>query len=179
MTFRLIFVIISLFISAAGCTTMNPKPNPLDTRPADFNVAYDWREGSLPPPYHYEYTIMIKPDGQGQIVMIPDYPSSTTPTWTETFTVTPTALDRFYRLLVDNGLFAQGWQAEQNPPVGGSYDSLDVTAHGRQVSIPSFVIPAQRAAADDISKAIRALVPQDAWDKLDTQRKQYVTDFRK
>lgn len=169
-------VAVSLML-LSGCTTMNPTPNPLDARPADFNVIYEWQEGSLPPPYHYEYTIKIKPDGQGEIIMLPDYDTDATPYWIEPFTVTPATLDQFYRLLIDQGLFTQRWQAQSDPPVGGSYDSLKVTAHDRQIDIPSFVIPAQSAAVEAIGAAVRALVPQHLWDKLNTQREQYVRDF--
>jgi hypothetical protein len=170
----LIFAVLLVLLS--GCAALSPTPNPLDTRPADFNVIYKWQEGSLPPPYHYEYTIKIKPDGQGEIIMLPDYDSDATPYWIEPFTVTPAALDKFYRLLIDKGLFTQRWQAQSDPPVGGSYDSLQVTAHGQQINIPSFVIPLQAAAAEDITTAVRALVPQDLWDKLNTQREQYVRE---
>jgi hypothetical protein len=173
MTFRLILSGLWLLILTTGCAAMNPTPNPLDTRPADFKVVYDWQEGSLPPPYHYEYTITLAPDGQGQIVMVPDYAFSNPPTWTETFTVMPAQLDHFYRLLIDKGLFTQRWQAQTDPPVGGSSDSISIIAHGKQIAIPSFVIPTQAAAAEDISTALRALVPQGLWDKLNTQREQY------
>jgi hypothetical protein len=173
MTYRLILSSLILLILATGCTAMNPTPDPLDSRPADFKVVYDWQEGSLPPPYHYEYTITLAPDGQGQIVMVPDYTFSNPPTWTETFTVTSAQLDQFYRLLIDKGLFTQRWQAQADPPVGGSYDSLSITAHGKQITIPTFVIPSQAAAAEDISTALRALVPQDLWDRLNTQLEKY------
>ncbi len=179
MTFRLIFITVLLLLVAAGCTTVNPTPNPLNTRPADFSLVYEWQEGSLPPPYHYEYTITLNPDGQGQIVMVPDYSFSNPPTWTETFTVTPAVFDQFYQRLIDKGLFAQRWQAQDQPPVGGSYDSLHVTAHGQQITIPSFVIQTQANAAEDISTAIRVLVPQNIWDKLNARREQYVTEHEK
>jgi len=176
---HLVFAAVVLFTVAAGCATVNPTPNPLDTRPIDFDLVYEWHEGSLPPPYHYEYTITINPAGQGQIVMVPDYAFSNPPTWTETFTVTPTTLDQFYQLAIDKGLFAQRWQARPDPPVGGSYDVLKVTAHGQQITIPSFVDQTQAKAAKDMSTAVRALVPQNIWDKLNDQREQYVTEHEK
>ena len=176
MTLCFFFVTTLLLIVVSGCTSVNPTPNPLDTRPSDFNLVYEWQEGSLPPPYHYEYTITLRPDGQGQIVMVPDYSFRNPPTWTETFTVTPAALDQLYRLLIDKGLFTQRWQAQDQPPVGGSFDSLQVTAHSQQITIPSFVIQTQASAAKDISTAVRTLVPQNIWDKLDSQREQYVSE---
>ena len=176
MIFRLILSGLILLMLATGCTAMNPTPNPLDTRPADFKVIYDWQEGSLPPPYHYEYIVTLAPDGQGQIVMVPDYAFSHPPTWTETFTVTSAQLDQFYRLLVDQGLFTQRWQAQSSPPVGGSSDSLTVNAHGQQIIIPTFVIHAQASAAEDIATALHALAPRELWDKLDAKREQYMPD---
>ena len=176
MTLRRNFIVTLLLLTTAGCAAVNPTPNPLDTRPSDLSLIYDWQEGSLPPPYHYEYTITIDSRGQGQIVMVPDYQFSNPPTWTESFTVAPAALDQFYRLLIDKGLFTQHWQAQSDPPVGGSYDTLRVTAHDRHIDIPAFVITAQAAAADAITAAVRALVPQDLWDKLNAQREQYVRE---
>ncbi|HSD85669.1 MAG TPA: hypothetical protein VLG46_17535 [Anaerolineae bacterium] len=175
----LVFAAVLLFTLSVGCTTVNPTPNSLDSRPADFSIVYKWQEGSLPPPYHYEYTVTIDPNGQGQIVMVPDYSFSNPPTWTETFALTTAALDQLYRLLIDKGVFTQRWQAQQDPPVGGSYDSLHITAQGRQIAIPSFVIQTQAAAAEDISAAIQKLVPATIWNKLDTQREQYMTEHSK
>jgi hypothetical protein len=176
MTIRLAWITALLLLGTAGCAAMNPTPNPLDTRPPDFNLVYEWHEGSLPPPYHYEYTITLGPDGQGQIEMIPDYASDRTPHWTEPFTLTPAALDQFYRLLIDKGLLTQRWQAMSDTPVGGGSESLLVTAHGRQITIPSYVILLQAAAVEGMAEAIRALVPQTLWDKLNTQREQYMQE---
>ncbi|HTP07764.1 MAG TPA: hypothetical protein VMP08_05910, partial [Anaerolineae bacterium] len=147
MTSRLTITAALLLFAVAGCTAVTPTPNPFITRPTDFNLVYEWQEGSLPPPYHYEYTITIDPAGQGQLVMVPDYAFNDPPQWTEAFTLTPALLDQFYQYLFDKGLFDQHWQAQEQPPVGGSYDSLHVTAHGQQITIPSFVIPTQASAA--------------------------------
>lgn len=147
-----------------------------DTRPGDFTVLYEWQEGSLPPPYHYEYTIDIQPDGQGEVTMIPDYPSDTVPTWTEAFTVEQAKLDELYQLMVDKGMFSTKWQAQDMPPVGGGSDSLTVTAQGSDFHIPYFVIVRQATAASEIVSAVAALVPREVWDKLDAQREQYVQE---
>ncbi len=179
MIFRLTLISTVLLILATRCTTVTPTPNPFITRPTDFNLVYEWQEGSLPPPYHYEYTITIDPAGQGQLVMVPDYAFSNPPTWTETFTLTPAQLDQLYQSLFDKGLFDQHWQAQEQPPVGGSHDSLRVTAHGQQITIPSFVIPTQANAAEAIGTAIHALVPQTSWNKLNAQREQYMAEHHK
>ena len=76
-----------LAVSCIGCATFHPSTNEQNARPDDFGVEYEWREGSLPPPYHYEYTVIIKPSSQSEIVLTPDYPSITVPKWTEFFKV--------------------------------------------------------------------------------------------
>jgi hypothetical protein len=145
-------------------------------RPDDFSLQYEWREGSLPPPYHYEYTISIAPDGRGQVVMVPDYPSDKVPTWTETFTLQPAQLDTLYQSLVEQGLFRQSWRAQDNPPVGGSSQSLVITAQGKTVVLPAYVLIEQEAAAEEIYAAVMALVPKPIWDKLNAQREQYMQE---
>ena len=60
---RLLFVLVAALLGGLACSLFRSEPPlrpatatpviPAD-RPADFTVTYDWREGSLPPPYHYE-----------------------------------------------------------------------------------------------------------------------------
>jgi hypothetical protein len=145
-------------------------------RPDDFHILYEWQEGSLPPPYHYEYTITISPTGAAEIVMIPDYPSDETPAWTESFTVDSAQMDALYDTLITNGLLDHNWSAQDDPPVGGSSQSVTITANDQQIEIPSFVLPEQQSSAAAIHAAIEALVPQEIWDRLNAQREQYMEE---
>jgi len=180
---RLTWILLPILITLlAGCSLTLPTsgtdgaaPAKGDqTRPDDFHVTYKWQEGSLPPPYHYEYTIIISPTGQGQIVMIPDYSMNEPPTWTETFTASVEEMDTLYSTLVANGLLTRRWRAQDSPPVGGSSQSVTVLVRERQIVIPSFVLPAHESSAAAIYAAIEAFVPQEIWNKLDAQREQYV-----
>jgi hypothetical protein len=161
-----------LVVSCATIARITPTPMP-DQRPDDFSVLYEWSEGSLPPPYHYEYSITIGPGPTGQVVMIPDYPSDTTPRWTEPFPVSTPELDGLYATLRDGGMWSTAWEAMQDPPVGGSSDSLTATAFGNTAEVPSFVVTGQTDAAEAAAAAVRALVPQEVWDRLETQRQKY------
>jgi hypothetical protein len=99
-------LLLTLFaVSCIGCATFHSSTNEQNVRPNDFGVEYSWREGSLPPPYHYEYTVIIKPSSLGEIALTPDYPSTTVPKWTEYFNVEEQALNDLYRVMVENGLF--------------------------------------------------------------------------
>lgn len=170
-------LLIGLIALLSGCSlSPNSTTDVPDSRPADLSVHYHWQEGSLPPPFHYEYNITLKPQGQGKVVLTPDYPSDNVPTWTETFTVSAAELDQFYQVLFNQGLFRQTWRAQAVPPIGGSSQSVTVMAHGLKIEIPAYVLPEQEAAAVAICSAVRALVPEAIWDKLDTQRQQYIQE---
>ena len=148
----------------------------MPTRPPDFGLRYDWYEGSLPPPYHYEDSIAVTPDGTGTVTMTPDYPGPDVPVWTENFALDTTALDALYDQLLAQGAFTTQWREEDDPPVGGSHFTMDITANGQTVTIPHFVVASQAAAQGDISDTIVAVVPQAVWDTLEAQRQQYVEE---
>ena len=151
---------------------MKPRSN-------DLNIRYEWQEGSLPPPYHYEYAITIKSIGDSEITMIPDYAMHDAPTWIEKFQLSPAALGALNRTLIQAGLFTREWRAQEHPSVGGSHESLDATMNDKTIHIPSYVIRDQAPATNEIFSAIKACVPQAIWDKLYTQREQYVHEREK
>jgi hypothetical protein len=159
--------------ATAAPTAAHPLP---DTRPADFSVRYHWAEGSLPPPYHYEYTVSAGPGNTLAIAMIPDYPSDDVPTWTETAPLDDATLDALFALAVEQGAFTTAWQQTDDIPVGGSSWSLTLTAGGRQVEIPPYLIETQTAAAEAIASAVEAQVPADAWARLNSLREDYVAE---
>lgn len=124
-----------LAVSCIGCVSFHLSSNEQNARPDDFGVEYEWREGSLPPPYHYEYTIIIKPSNRGEIVLTPDHPSNTVPKWTEFFKVEEQGLNDLYRVMVENGLFTRKWRQLNVVPVGGSNQMLVVTVQGKRFKV--------------------------------------------
>ena len=111
--------------------------------------------------------------------MTPDYPSSQVPTWTETFTLEPSDLDNLYQTLTAQGLWTQTWKGQDNPPVGGSSDSLSARANGRTFGIPAYVVSGQEKQVQVIYAAVQALVPPAVMQKLDARRAQYVQEHSK
>lgn len=156
-----------------GRTSLNLK------RPDDFSVFYEWQEGSLPPPYHYEYQISLQSSGQGKITMIPDYPSTGVPVLTETFAIQTNSLDELYRLIITQCVLVTDWQTLSHPLVGGPLESMQVTAHGKQIKVPVSLIPQQATLVKKIYSAVTALVPKAIWKKLSTLRAQYVREYQK
>lgn len=150
-------------------------PEELRMRPDDFALEYRWAEGSVPPPYHYEYVIRLEPSGEGQVVMWPDYPREGVPEWTESFSLSADELDALYETMVSEGLLTEEWTESDEPSVGGPTSSLEATAHGRQVEMPdSLETGVQMSRAAAIAEALRASVPEAIWSDLEARREAYV-----
>ena len=163
-----------LAVSCIGCAIFHSSTNEQNARPDDFTVEYEWREGSLPAPYHYEYTVIIKPSSQSKIVLTPDYASITVPKWTEYFKVEEHGLNDLYRVMVENGLFTRKWRQLAAEPVGGSNQTLVVTAQGKRIKVEDYVVSEQQVSAKVMYAAVQALVPKEIWERLEARRQQYM-----
>jgi hypothetical protein len=134
--------------------------------PPDFALRYEWREGSVPPPYHYEYTIHVGPGAQAEILFYPDYPQHDPPVRREQLAVSPEALAAVYALMKRLGVFRRVWRQLERHTVGGSHAWLEVTAAGRTVTVPSVLAPDQAKIIAPVYEAIRALVSEPMWRSL-------------
>jgi len=170
-------LLLMLFaLSCIGCATFHPSTNERNVRPDDFSVEYEWREGSLPPPHHYEYNVVIKHSGESQIVLTPDYPSTTVPKWAERFKVEEQGLNDLYRVIIENGLFTRKWRHLHEAPVGGSNQTLVVTARGKRIKVEDYLVSEQQASAKAMYAAVQALVPKEIWERLQARRQQYMQE---
>jgi hypothetical protein len=169
-------LLLTLLASCIGCAAFHPSINGRNTRPGDFCVEYDWREGSLPPPFHYEYTVILKPSGQSKIVLIPDYPAADVPKWAENFKVGEQDLNALYRVMVENGLFTRKWRQMDAGRVGGSNQTLVVTAQGKRIRIEDYLVSEQQGPAKVMYAAVQALVPKEIWERLQARRQQYMQE---
>jgi hypothetical protein len=140
----------------------------------DFALQYDWCAGSMPPPYHYEYTIHIGPGPVGGIVFHPDYPGQGTPVWTEPFEVADEALDAL-RGLVAERVLGREWVKVEDGLVGGSLEWMSGTVDGEAFRVPTQI--EEPEAVEPVYAAIKELVPQDVWDSLMARREQYEREY--
>jgi hypothetical protein len=143
-------------------------------RPGDFAIEYHWRAGSMPPPHHYEFVVVIRAGGEGEVVMVPDYPAPGVPRWTEVFVVRPDEMDRLYATITGHDLFTRVWQRPKQQRIGGSRRSLAATANGKKMTLEDYVVEEQAKAASAIFEAVEAAVPQRVWDTLIARRAEYV-----
>ncbi len=167
----LILLLVLVLLSACGGFSGSGAET---TRPEDFQVRYEFAEGSLPPPYYYQYSLQIGPGEEAEISMTPDYPGEGVPTWTETFTLTAAEVDALYQQLVSLGLLSTRWAAEDDPPVGGSRTWLEALVNGREIRVPPYPVSSQRDRAGELLEAVQAVVPQDILDGLLARRESYM-----
>lgn len=165
-----------LAVSCIGCTTFHPSTNEQNARPDDFYIEYEWREGSLPPPYHYEYTVIINPSSRSEISLTPDHPSTTVPKWTEFFKVEEQDLNNLYRVMIENGLFTRKWRQLDGAPVGGRKQTMTVTAQGKQITVEDYLVSEQQVSAKAMYAAVQALVPKEIWKRLQARRQKYMQE---
>ncbi len=142
-----------------------------------LEIRYEWQEGSIPPPYHYEYTIQFGPGLHGEIEFRPDYEFNDPPVWRESFKLGASQLARLYDLMQAQGVLDREWQRGAGLSVGGSVESLEGTAGGQAFSIPSELDPEDAAAINPVYEAIRSLVPEPVWTELMSRRNQYEREF--
>ena len=166
-------VLVVLLIGGCGDDDAGFDP---EVRPADLAVEYSWYEGSVAPPYHYEFDIEVRADGSGTIRYRPDYGSD--PEWVEDFTVSDADLDVLYWYMFDAGVFTSEWREDEEPPVGGSVAGMRVTAGGTEYRIPLDLADAgDREAVIPVYGHIEGLVPNEIWRDLESRRTEYMDSY--
>jgi hypothetical protein len=143
--------------------------------PDDFAVEYSWYEGSVAPPYHYEFDILVARDGSGTIRFRPDYGSD--PEWVETFAVSSDDLDSLYGLMHDRKVFTRNWREDPEPPVGGSVARMTVLADGVAYEIPTDLLGGLGDAILPVYGEIESLVPEAIWRDLQARRDEYMDEY--
>jgi hypothetical protein len=147
-------------------------------RPEDFSFRYEWREGSVPPPYYYEITISVSPRGEGIIVFCPDYTSRSAPAWQEHFRVPSSLLNELYQLMLERGVFGGHWETypEEHAPEGGPLEWLEVVVRGERHKMPWLLLHPE--AVRPIYEFIRTLVPETIWARLRKQHEDFIATYR-
>jgi hypothetical protein len=139
----------------------------------DLTLRYEWHEGSVPPPFHYEYTIALEAGGAGTVDFFPDYPQHGVTPWRRAFQASPANVAALLALMDKKRVFERRWHRARRHTVGGSHAYLDATVGGRAVSVPAGLPPRDARSIAPVYDAIRALVPKAIWDKLFRRYEEY------
>jgi len=143
--------------------------------PEDFTVIYRWIEGSVPPPYYYEYEIHVGPGEKGRIIFSPDYPMEDPPVWIEEFHLDNATFNRLYELIVEKDILMRDWTRMEDNTVGDELEWIEGVANTIHFKVPSAIEESE--IVESIYEFIRSLVPERIWTKLMSQQKQYEIDY--
>ncbi len=172
-----LFISTSL-LTLTACGNLQTTQIP-EASPIDFSIEYRWTEGSVPPPYHYSYTITIDADGAAQIAFTPDYKGPEVPTWIETFSLSNDQLDVLYMTAVETGVMTNNLKENEDPPVGGSFQRMTITAAGNSYTVPPFLVDETlQRRLSSLETAIENSVPDAIWSDLRQRHAEYMEAYK-
>jgi hypothetical protein len=171
-TLTTLSILIVLGSLAVGCQVPDLTQSPPSSFPADLKITYGWNTGSLPPKYHYSYQIVIQADGNGQFIYQQGYTGDGAPTPSvSAFTVPNERINQLYQLLLTRNVLRTEW-ARRDPLIGGSSSDLQITADGKEYTIPNdaLMIAKDRSDTTVVNDFIKTMVPVSIWDDLTKKR---------
>jgi hypothetical protein len=142
-----------------------------------FEIVYHWTEGSVPPPYHYEFSIKIQEDRTGVVTYRPDYDLEDVPVWHRYFNIPQELYSRLDDLLKSEGFYHYAWTQEIEINVGGSQEWCDGIVENHEFHIPTELTRGDTNKAGSLYSIIRQLGPEEMWEDLEQMRKEYMTSF--
>jgi len=173
--FVTLFGISGIVMSSSAPIQGGKIESPAATKiPDDLRVIYDWEEGSLPPPHHYSYRIIVLANGTGQVEFIPGYSFQDSPKWIEPFTVSPADMEKLYARMNSSKVFSKVWRKRESRAVGGSLSLIDWVANGKAGRIPSTLEQGDQGTYAAIVDHIRSLVPPGLWADLQARRSKFM-----
>jgi hypothetical protein len=158
--------ILVLLLVVAGCVQHSPGAPTADDQvmPADFAGTVEYGNGSVAPPYHYDWVLRFD-ESTAVVEWRPGYDSATEP-WRETADITEDQRQRLYGRLRELGVFG-GAEATDDGMVGGPGGSVEVTAHGRTYDPGSLGgSDASVRLLEDVADAVQELIPAEVWAEL-------------
>lgn len=165
MTLRL--VVVALLLAVAGCgqgaaTPGKPVPTETDkTMPADFAGEISYANGSVAPPYHYEWRVEFDARG-ATLTWTPGYEG--TESWTET--VGDIDRERLYDRLDRAGLFE--FTDSDDGLVGGPTGRADFGALHDTGTLGTS--EAGQDMLDEAAAAARDLFPAEVWTRMEQRQ---------
>jgi hypothetical protein len=142
-----------------------------------FEIVYHWMEGSVMPPYHYEYSIKIQEDRTGIVTYRPDYDLDDVPVWNRYFIIPQELYSRLYDLLESGEFYAYEWKQGLEIIVGGSQEWCDGTFENHKFHIPAGLTREDAGKAGALYLLFKQLGPEEMWDDLDRMRKEYIIGY--
>lgn len=166
-------VLLTLLFLVSACASANPGRPTADEQvmPADFAGAVDYANGTVAPPYHYEWRVRFD-ESSAVVEWRPGYEETVEP-WRETVEITADQRSQLYGRLREIGVFDMA-KAKDDGMVGGPGGSIEVTAGGRMYDPGSLGSSEDSVRVlKDVADAVRELVPADVWSALQDKQDEW------
>lgn len=143
-------------------------------------LEYHFHVGALPPPYYYEYKIIISSAGEGHLIYQIGYPDTGSNVLKYSFTIKKKYLKSLKKELRSSKILNTEISPSPDIPEGGSSASLKITIANpdpnldqppRIVNIPSYPDRKYENILKKIYDKIKKCVPQDIWNEAEQKRK--------
>lgn len=141
-------------------------------------LEYYYNVGSLPPPYHYSYTVTIDKDGKGNLKYLGGYESTDKNTSEYTFELSTGELKKLRKEIKNSGIL--NLDIEQRPgekiPDGGHSDNLQIYSKDDDgklqciKSIPSYPDLKYENILNKLYETIKKSVPENIWKEVESKK---------
>jgi len=166
-------VLLTLLFLVSACASTDPGTPTADEQvmPADFAGTLDYANGTVAPPYHYEWTVRFD-ESSAVVEWRPGYEEAVEP-WRETVDITGDQRSQLYGRLRELGVFDMA-EAKDDGMVGGPGGSIEVTAGGRTYDLGTLGSSEDSVRVlKDVADAVRELVPGNVWHGLETKQDEW------
>lgn len=141
---------------------------------SDFFIEYDFSEGSVLRPYHYEYTISIKKsDGSGANSYYPDYSAHYKTPVTRSFKISASAFAELFAAV--KAIEGRKWDYDTER-VGSATESVEIVHNGKVIKIKEN--PLDYEKIKPLYQKINSLVPAEIWKELKNIRDEYIRNYK-
>jgi hypothetical protein len=167
MSLRLVLIALLLVVAGCAATPMPANDTPGDTMPSDFAGEISYANGSVAPPYHYEWRVEFD-TRTAHLTWSPGYDG--TEKWTEAVGLDSGTRESLYDRLHEAGLFEFTNEPDEGL-VGGAtgraafgsfYDSgtLGTSEAGQDM-------------LDEVVAATRAVFPDEVWTAMEQRQRDW------
>ncbi|MBM4157933.1 MAG: hypothetical protein FJ216_04030 [Ignavibacteria bacterium] len=172
ITFLLIAVAIAFNISCSQDKDESIKWKSLE---------YSYYAGSVPPPYHYEYTVTLERELKGTIKYVLGYSEKDVPVYKFNFEFSEEQLNKLNEALESSKVFSEKIAQLPNDkiPIGGSTEHLKIyissdDEEGKIIAIPSFPQEEYKEGIKNLYDVIKKIVPEDIRKDLEQKKEDYI-----
>jgi hypothetical protein len=167
MALRVLLVAL-LLLTATGCVARTAGSD--DGVPADFAGEITYRNGTVAPPYHYEWRVEFGAD-TARLAWSPGY--ETAETWTETADLDADGRQSLYDRLRETGVFEfedSGDEGLVGGPTGrATFDGVP----GADDSGTLGTSAASQDLLDEVVAATRAVFPAGVWAEMERKQAEW------